>query len=199
MKIAIVAILGIFFVMLVSGCIRQHTCDPPYTVRGSGCCLDQNGNKICDADEPGTENQTAKNYGSYEIKMYITQTSPEPDSWGSLPHTPAKHYDNYQVYNYQQDGSYYEGGWLILYSNYLEEPITCTLGEYHDTVLLNQQNVRLTEKGFNSTVNGVAIRALYMKQSVITYPTYVRYTIDCAGDESGITFQDAYVVGLRPP
>ena len=178
--------------LFASGCV-QHTCEPPYTVRGSGCCLDENGNKICDAEETPAQNQTP-NYGAYEVKMYLSQFSPEPDSWHSLPSSPVRHNDGYQIFNYQQNESYYDAGWFILYTNYQEEPVRCLLEEHHDSVLYSQQNLTLTKRGYSGNVSGVSLKALFLKTST---PREARYTIDCRGAESGITFQDAYMALLR--
>ena len=195
MKIALLGIFALFFVMLVSGCSTQVACNPPYIVKGSGCCLDQNYNRICDSDETGP-GVPVKTYGAYKVVMYIQQASPEPDSWSKLPSSPARHYDGYQIYSYPQDDRYYDGGWLLLYSSYTEEPITCNLKEYHDSFLYKEENVKLTEKGYSGNVSGVSIKALYDRNNV---PYEVKYEIACTGDESGITFQDTYVIRLRPP
>jgi hypothetical protein len=195
---ALAALVGIVFVLAVSGCTQQAiTCESPYTVKGSNCCLDQNANKVCDVDEAGGQpDDLVKNYGPYEVRMYITQESPEPDSWNKLPANPPRHYERYQIFNYPQDSRYFDGGWLILYTGYNEETITCSLNESHDSALFMQDSVRLTRKGFSGNVTGVTIRALFDAQNT---PKEVLYQISCKGDESGITFSDAYDVVLRPP
>jgi len=195
MKMALLGIAALFFVMLVSGCSTQISCNPPYIVKGSGCCLDQNYNRICDTDE-GEPIIPIKTYGAYKVIMYIQQDSPEPDSWSKLPPSPARNVENYQVYSTAANDTYYDGGWLLLYTSYTQEPITCNLREYHNSVLYSEQNLRLTSKGYSGNVSGVAIRAMFKKDYV---PIQVRYEISCTGDESGITFQDAYAVGLKPP
>jgi hypothetical protein len=197
MKKILPAILAASLVIIISGFTQQITCAPPYMVKGDNCCLDQNSNKVCDSDEAGGQpDDLIKNYRAYEVKMYISQNSPEPDSWGKLPPNPARHVDGYQIFNYPQDERYYDGGWFILYSNYVEETISCVLSEIYDTKLNSESTIRLTRKGFNGTVSGYTSRALFEKQSV---PLQARFTIDCTGDSSNIKFQDAYAVSLRPP
>ncbi|MBD3388642.1 MAG: hypothetical protein GF416_06200 [Candidatus Altiarchaeales archaeon] len=52
-------ILALAGMMLLSGCIccgglgggDTVECDPPYMEYGTGCCLDANGNSVCDGDE----------------------------------------------------------------------------------------------------------------------------------------------------
>jgi len=185
--------LGVILVMIVSGCATQITCDPPYMVSGSGCCLDANNNNICDNAEAAPGH--VKAYGPYKVIMYIQQDSPEPDSWSKLPPSPARNMDGYQIYSSPVNESYYDAGWLILYTNYTQEDITCYIKENRDQVFYAQSTVRLTEKS-PENVSGVAIRTMFRKDSA---PKNVRYDFNCRGDESSITFQDSYSVGLRPP
>jgi len=51
-------VLGIF--VFLSGCVEQPTCNSPYILVGSSCCLDTNNNSICDSDDAvaGTGNAT---------------------------------------------------------------------------------------------------------------------------------------------
>ena len=202
MRMAMVALSGIMLILVlaVSGCTQQQvTCDPPYMVKGSNCCLDQDSNNICDSDEAGIPGgpDIIKNYGPYQVKMYISQQSPEPDSWSRLlPPNPAKYMDGYQIYNNPQNMTHYDGGWFILYTSYTVETITCLVKEYHDTDFYSQQSVRLTKRGLDGNVSGVSIRALFDKGNT---PRDLRYDIDCAGDESAIGFQDGYGVRLKPP
>ncbi len=52
MKKVFIPLLLISLVVVASGCTSQTpTCNPPYTLKGTECCLDQNGNSICDTDE----------------------------------------------------------------------------------------------------------------------------------------------------
>src|SRR4030042_3341391 len=201
MKMAMVALPGIMLILVlaVSGCTQtQITCDPPYMVKGSNCCLDQNSNRICDSDEAGSPGgpDLIKNYGPYEVKMYISQESPEPDSWHKLPPTPRRHVDAHQIYNNPQNLTHYDGGWFILYTSYTEETITCLVKEYYDLNFRGQQSVRLTKRGLDGSVSGVSSRALFPKDGT---PRDMRYELDCTGDESAIKFQDAYGVRLKPP
>ena len=55
-------------IVLISGCGEQAqpTCNPPYILVGTGCCLDQNDNNICDSDETAVaenESQTEDDEG----------------------------------------------------------------------------------------------------------------------------------------
>ena len=54
MKTQIVLIIGILGVLVISGCTNQSgpVCNPPYIVHGDDCCLDRNGDSICDSDQP---------------------------------------------------------------------------------------------------------------------------------------------------
>jgi len=54
--------------LLVSGCCQQITCNKPYILVGTECCLDQNDNSICDKDEvlvEPSEKQTNQNNLGY--------------------------------------------------------------------------------------------------------------------------------------
>ena len=46
-KIILLLILSV----LIAGCTQEITCDKPNILIGTECCLDQNGNSICDKDE----------------------------------------------------------------------------------------------------------------------------------------------------
>jgi len=48
---AILFALIIISILLVSGCVKEVTCDKPYIKVGESCCLDNNDNNICDKDE----------------------------------------------------------------------------------------------------------------------------------------------------
>lgn len=196
MKAGLLGIAVVFFVLVVSGCSTPIACNPPYIVKGSGCCLDQNDNRICDSDEGAGPIGPVKTYGAYKVIMYIQQDSPEPDFWSRLPPSPARNFDGYQIYSSLVNESYYDAGWLLLYTSYTEESITCSIDEYRDSAFYSQYSVKLTKKGYAEDVNGVALRVIFKKDST---PKNVRYDYRCHGDESGITFQDAYALGLRPP
>jgi hypothetical protein len=50
-----VVLLGVLvLVVVLVACSPGVVCSPPYIRYGTGCCLDQNGNKICDSDERGS-------------------------------------------------------------------------------------------------------------------------------------------------
>lgn len=193
MKAGLLGIAALFIVMLVSGCATtQVACNPPYIVKGSGCCLDQNNNHICDNEE-GTA--PVKTYGAYQVKMYIQDVVPVEDFWSKLPANPPRHYDSYQIYNDEANASLYDAGWLYFYTTYLEEPISCTVKEYHGNVFYKQvASVTLVKRAEAANLSGDVIQVLYEKANV---PLQVRYDIDCRGVESGITFQDAYAISLK--
>jgi hypothetical protein len=195
MKIALLGIAAVFLVVLVSGCsTTQIACNPPYIVKGSGCCLDQNSNAICDSDESTVP---VKVYGAYQVKMYIQDLVPQADFWQRLPPSPPRHYDVYQIFNYETNQSLYDGGWLYLYTHYLEEPVTCTVKVYYDSVFYRQiATVTLVKRYEVENMSGTVIQILFEKANT---PLQVRYDIACQGDESGITFDDAYAIGLKPP
>lgn len=191
--------LGVILVMIVSGCTQGPVCNNPYIIKGSQCCLDHNNNSICDSDESSVVEPSPvsqKNYQPYEVKMYIQQDLPNPDYWYKLPSIPYKSYDGYQIFSYPQDPAYYDGGWLLLYTNYTEEPVECLVKEYHDSIFFIQTAVKLTPKGYSGNVSGMFIHALFSTEAT---PKFVRYEINCTGDQSGLTFRDAFVVGLKPP
>ncbi|MCX6776135.1 MAG: thioredoxin family protein [Candidatus Micrarchaeota archaeon] len=47
--------------ILLSGCLKQVSCNPPYVQIGTKCCLDSNNNSICDEDETSPINNTPQN------------------------------------------------------------------------------------------------------------------------------------------
>jgi len=193
MKI-LVGIVALLLVMAASGCVTQVACEPPYIVKGSGCCLDQNYNRICDSDETGGIGSGVKTYGPYKVVMYIQQDSPEPDFWSKLPPSPARNVDGYQIYSSLANSSFYDAGWLLMYTTYVQEPITCTIREYRNSAYYSEYTTRLTTKGYAGNMSGSATHVVFLKADT---PLNVRYDYICAGDESGITFQDAYAVGLK--
>lgn len=54
MKKIIILPIILLLVVITSGCVNQVTCNPPYILVGTECCLDANDNKICDKDETTT-------------------------------------------------------------------------------------------------------------------------------------------------
>lgn len=57
--------------ILFSGCIQtsQTVCNPPYIQVGGGCCLDQDGNSVCDKDEQASTTIDA------ETSTIVTETT----------------------------------------------------------------------------------------------------------------------------
>ncbi|MFA5888476.1 MAG: hypothetical protein WC852_07245 [Candidatus Nanoarchaeia archaeon] len=49
-KQILILILGVI-ILVFSGCTQKVICNKPYIQMGSECCLDQDGNNICDKDE----------------------------------------------------------------------------------------------------------------------------------------------------
>jgi len=54
---AVLFALIIVSILLVSGCVKEVTCDKPYIKVGTECCLDNNDNSICDKDETNQSQQ----------------------------------------------------------------------------------------------------------------------------------------------
>jgi hypothetical protein len=57
--------IGLIFASLiivigVSGCVQTSTCNKPYILVGTSCCLDQNSNGICDEAETFKINLTSE-------------------------------------------------------------------------------------------------------------------------------------------
>jgi hypothetical protein len=50
----IIPFLILFSAIIISGCVQQVTCNPPYILVGTECCLDNNNNLVCDTDETTT-------------------------------------------------------------------------------------------------------------------------------------------------
>jgi len=65
----------VLFVFL-SGCLGQPTCNKPYILVGTDCCLDSNNNSICDNDETqiGQHNQTEEqNLSQQQVQNQTAQ------------------------------------------------------------------------------------------------------------------------------
>lgn len=61
-------IILVISLLFISGCAEKAVCNKPYILVGTGCCLDQNDNKICDSDENiDVENQSIEKPKSQEI------------------------------------------------------------------------------------------------------------------------------------
>jgi hypothetical protein len=56
-------ILVLAFICGVEGC--TPTCNKPYILVGTGCCLDQNDNNVCDSDEETKINNTNNTEGAW--------------------------------------------------------------------------------------------------------------------------------------
>jgi len=67
--------LILFFVIIISGCVQQITCNPPYILVGAECCLDVNENKICDVDETITTTITTTVATTAETTAPTTTTA----------------------------------------------------------------------------------------------------------------------------
>ena len=50
-------ILSILSLLMFAGCVCGPVCNAPYLRVGNGCCLDRNGNGVCDTDETTTTTQ----------------------------------------------------------------------------------------------------------------------------------------------
>jgi hypothetical protein len=48
------AITVVTLVALFAGCVSKPTCNSPYILVGTDCCLDRNANRICDTDDTTT-------------------------------------------------------------------------------------------------------------------------------------------------
>jgi len=46
-------ILLVIILILYLAATQKSICDPPYINHGNGCCIDSNGDRICDEDQPG--------------------------------------------------------------------------------------------------------------------------------------------------
>src|SRR3989338_5692020 len=52
-----ILLLVILLALLISSCSNKPTCNKPYILVGNECCLDKDGNSICDKDENVNNNQ----------------------------------------------------------------------------------------------------------------------------------------------
>jgi len=64
-------VASFFLVIGASGCASTPTCNPPYILVGTSCCLDQNDNSICDKDEI-----SAGNNQTYAINNSLVEVEP---------------------------------------------------------------------------------------------------------------------------
>src|SRR3989344_6180931 len=56
-----ILIVLVFSLLLIAACKVKLVCNEPYIPYGTDCCLDQNGNKICDKDEAAATTTTLGN------------------------------------------------------------------------------------------------------------------------------------------
>lgn len=56
-----VAVMGVIIVLNLNITSQKVVCNKPYILVGTSCCLDQNGNSICDKDETTSRQQTTIN------------------------------------------------------------------------------------------------------------------------------------------
>ena len=75
-KIVIFSII-LLSVVIISGCVDQVTCNPPYILVGTECCLDANKNKICDDDETTTSILTTTVVTTTRTTIPATKTTEE--------------------------------------------------------------------------------------------------------------------------
>lgn len=100
MKFSIILLIATL--VLLAGCTQQATCNSPYILVGTECCLDANENSICDSDESvettqKTTNDTQidnlnkyNNYLTKEFNMYNQIIGEEGISIPSLKSTLTK-------------------------------------------------------------------------------------------------------------
>jgi len=61
-------ILALTLICGISGCPEaQPTCNSPYILVGTSCCLDQNSNDICDSDETAAADNTGQAAGNQSV------------------------------------------------------------------------------------------------------------------------------------
>ncbi|MFH0862892.1 MAG: hypothetical protein V1875_07690 [Candidatus Altiarchaeota archaeon] len=85
-----IALVGI--VAILSGCLTENpVCNTPYILVGNGCCLDENGDNICDRDKPVTTTTTT----STTTTSSTTTTTSTTFTTTTLQYVP---HDEYIVY-----------------------------------------------------------------------------------------------------
>ena len=73
----------VFSLLLIAACKVKLVCNEPYIPYGTDCCLDQNGNKICDKDEAvtTTTGETTTTLGATTTTLggAVTSTTLKPE------------------------------------------------------------------------------------------------------------------------
>jgi hypothetical protein len=73
--------LGVFTILVVLvflvGCQQTIVCNEPYIIKGTDCCLDQDGNSVCDEDEVEVEEQENEE-SEQETEEEETDSDEEP-------------------------------------------------------------------------------------------------------------------------
>ena len=75
--------------ILLTGCLGQASCNPPYAQIGARCCLDSNSNSICDGDETPPVNNTpfipANQTSQNNTPANSTNATVNPGNSSSIP------------------------------------------------------------------------------------------------------------------
>ena len=78
-----ILIVLVFSLLLIAACKVKLVCNEPYIPYGTDCCLDQNGNKICDKDEAvtTTTGETTTTLGATTTTLggAVTPTTLKPE------------------------------------------------------------------------------------------------------------------------
>jgi len=78
------AVILLVLSVVLSGCLEEAetgvgvVCNPPYMRFGDGCCLDRNGNMVCDRDEPTTTQVSPPAAASTTVPAAPAATAPPP-------------------------------------------------------------------------------------------------------------------------
>ena len=147
------------------------------------------------AVENTTANSTVPEYKSFKVKLFLTEqpladesalpvNSPSPITLtlGKIASSNGKqYYGPYTLYTYL-DGVYNEG-------------ISCKIEEYYDNVF-SPGGKYLSDFAAGQQTHTTNIIGYEMQGT----PNEVKYSIDCTGVDSGITFRDdSYTIDLVKP
>jgi len=176
---------------------------------GHVICVDKNSNNICDdkeknvtatanitAVENTTANSTASEYKPYKVKLFLTEQPLANES--TLPENP----DKISVLTLGKialsDGKQYYGPYTLY--TYLDgvynEDISCKVEEFYDNIISGGKSKYLADFAAGQQTHTTNIIGYEMQGT----PNEVKYSIDCTGVESGITFKDdSYTVDLIKP